>query len=885
MSDPIFTFTSINPFGLSNVGGFANPTFADIDRDNDLDAYIGSYSHPPGGISTGKILFFKNTGTASNPVFAPFSIDPFLGSNFSSYPAPNLVDIDSDSDLDAFVSYGAGKVGFYRNTGTPSNPVFAGDDSEIFGNGLVVWGIARNTFGDIDDDGDLDAYVGNQLGQIIFFRNTGTASNPVFADASFDPYGLNRIKITFDAASPTLVDIDNDGDLDAFVGWKSGNIQLNRNIGTSSSPDFNLEYDDSSGTFGLSNVGGRASPAFADIDGDGDLDAFIGNQNGDILFFTNSTNGTTSPPIIDETPPTIDGAVAAAKLKAILDENKKPLENIEEAGQIQLMADFSKAAYNLEKHENSIINDFSPFADNALAAVKARGWEPLNLDISLSDGSFPFTNHDNFNSKEEIILLNGMSNGFYTNGNAAAFVARSGDAVVIAFRGTNDNGENPTDPKNGFYPDQDDWSPLFEGSGGKIQHYYMLKPLISALDSFVSDSSNGINKVYVTGHSLGGAMASEYMQAPNHKGDKYSAITFAAPAFGVLDGFFKDEDRVTHIEIDGDIVPDVPGFHPGRSIHFAGNDTHTSIVANHSMDYYRQITKSIDMANWAKILSLPNDSTVLLGADVIADQFEGQEIDRFIVDGLKSGTNEDFENGDDVLTDPAAGTYDFFYGGRGNDELNGGVNNDIMFGGSGNDMIDGSFGIDTASYSDTRANYALSLNEGFGPLADQLIVADYWTALDSDGTDTLENIERLIFTDSGVAFDINDSGSHAGQVAKMIGAVFGAEYVTNTDFIATGLYYLDNGVSYEGLVAEAISFTGAKTPEQVVTLLWSNVVGSPPTTDQLQPIVNDLVSGKYTTGSLGVLAADHEINQANINLTGLVANGIAFDPSYYQPIG
>ena len=85
MSDPIFTFTSINPFGLSNVGGFANPTFADIDRDNDLDAYVGSYDN-----STGEILFFKNTGTTSNPVFAPYSIAPFRGGTFSSssYPAP-----------------------------------------------------------------------------------------------------------------------------------------------------------------------------------------------------------------------------------------------------------------------------------------------------------------------------------------------------------------------------------------------------------------------------------------------------------------------------------------------------------------------------------------------------------------------------------------------------------------------------------------------------------------------------------------------------------------------------------------------------------------------------------------------------------------------------
>lgn len=60
MSDPTFNFISINPFGLSKVGYAAKPTFVDIDGDIDLDAFIGD--------SYGNTLFFRNTGTTSNPV-------------------------------------------------------------------------------------------------------------------------------------------------------------------------------------------------------------------------------------------------------------------------------------------------------------------------------------------------------------------------------------------------------------------------------------------------------------------------------------------------------------------------------------------------------------------------------------------------------------------------------------------------------------------------------------------------------------------------------------------------------------------------------------------------------------------------------------------------
>ncbi len=172
----------------------------------------------------------------------------------------------------------------------------------------------------------------------------------------------------------------------------------------------------------------------------------------------------------------------------------------------------------------------------------------------------------------------------------------------------------------------------------------------------------------------------------------------------------------------------------------------------------------------------------------------------------------------------------------------------------------------------------IELNDRF-LFDDQRIVTDQRTGSNTDGIDTLEDIERLIFTDSGLAFDLDDS---AGKVAKLIGTVFGAESVSNTEYVAIGLYYLDNGTSYEDLAASAIGATGAKTPEEVVALLWNNVAGSAPTADQVRSILNDPKLGKYTTGELGVYAAEHSLNQANINLVGLQETGITFDPLHYH---
>ena len=62
MTTPVFSPPVINPFGLADVGQWVSPTFADIDSDGDLDAFVGELY--------GNTLYFRNIGTASNPVFA-----------------------------------------------------------------------------------------------------------------------------------------------------------------------------------------------------------------------------------------------------------------------------------------------------------------------------------------------------------------------------------------------------------------------------------------------------------------------------------------------------------------------------------------------------------------------------------------------------------------------------------------------------------------------------------------------------------------------------------------------------------------------------------------------------------------------------------------------
>ena len=260
------------------VGAFSDSrsvNFVDTNNDSWEDVFISN------GINPGtKNLYYINDGTGG--------FNQISSGNIVSHAAPfdgaTFADADNDGNLDAFVVtwYGVKNYLYFGN----------GDGTFAYDQNAVPSSIGTfsetASWGDMDNDGDLDLYVANSTNNSgtplknILYKNEGNGN---FTKIESGPHTLQAHA----SRSVNWVDFDNDCDMDLFVS-NEGN-----------QPD-DLYVNDGSGNFTVApappsqSTRSTMSSSWGDIDNDGDLDLFVSNaayfgeQNNQL--FRNNGNGT-----------------------------------------------------------------------------------------------------------------------------------------------------------------------------------------------------------------------------------------------------------------------------------------------------------------------------------------------------------------------------------------------------------------------------------------------------------------------------------------------------------------------------------------------------------------------------------------------------------------
>ena len=185
-------------------------------------------------------------------------------------------------------------------------------------------------------------------------------------------------------------------------------------------------------------------------------------------------------------------------------------------------------------------------------------------------------------------------------------------------------------------------------------------------------------------------------------------------------------------------------------------------------------------------------------------------------------------------------------------------NNLVTFMG-GNDIVDGQGGVDLIRLWNTSKEFTVAKDTTTG----------YWNvaaANNTSGSMELQNTERLLFSDTSWALDTGDAQS-AGRTAKILGAVFGKEGLSNMVYRGIGLFYFDAGMSYEALTLLALDARvgpGASN-ETVAQLLQANVPGL---------VVN---AGAYaSTTAMAMFAQESALNKTMVDVVGLSTAGMAY---------
>jgi hypothetical protein len=223
-------------------------------------------------------------------------------------------------------------------------------------------------------------------------------------------------------------------------------------------------------------------------------------------------------------------------------------------------------------------------------------------------------------------------------------------------------------------------------------------------------------------------------------------------------------------------------------------------------------------------------------------------------------------NGNDTIIGSSG--HDGLIGFNGDDNIQAGAGDDFIDGAAGNDTIDGGAGLDTAYWGGNRPAFTITRTTTGFTVTDNTGV---------EGTDTLSNVERLVFQDNAVALDVGADGI-AGKAYRLYQAAFNR--TPDAGGVGYWISVMDKGSSLETVAQGFIGSQEYKdaygtglSSHDLVTKYYQNILHRAPEQGGL-----DFWSGALDKGvSLASVLAGISESPENIDGTAkVIGNGFDF---------
>ena len=275
-----FEQSAINSYSFSlikhklnniDVGLFASPAFADIDKDGLLDMIIGEWE--------GNLHHYEQVSVNADSFL--LITEDFDSINVGSNASPHFTDLDQDGLLDLLIGTHSGNLFLYEQEITASETfILLSDSLEIDPPTFRI----NPAVMDLDQNGLLDLIVGGNFGDLSHFEQIEAGSINFSAQNLFV---FDNDDYMYGGSAPCIYDFDHDGLFDLIVGEMDG---LYHHFEQSSmlSTDFTVQ---SHNFLNLMDVGSGAAPCLTDLDDDGLWDLIVGEWQGNLNHFEQTATG------------------------------------------------------------------------------------------------------------------------------------------------------------------------------------------------------------------------------------------------------------------------------------------------------------------------------------------------------------------------------------------------------------------------------------------------------------------------------------------------------------------------------------------------------------------------------------------------------------------
>jgi hypothetical protein len=281
---------------MIDVGEGAYPYLIDIDQDGMVDLLIGNRKKITDSLSTYGISYFKNTGTAEQATFNFESDDVFNISSMGVGEAlyPSFMDLDGDNALDLILGNLNGELYFLINSANQNEamdfpgPAFPIMDSDA--DAIDVGQLAKPFVFDLNTDGLDDIIIGERSGRLTYYENTGSLTNPEFTHITDTLGGVQSPGFLLNTGYSAPFFYTENDEITLILGSETGEIQYYTEISDNLDGNFEL----SNGPATAIHEGKRTSVFRYDLNNDSLADLLVGNYRGGVSFFKGDISSSVS---------------------------------------------------------------------------------------------------------------------------------------------------------------------------------------------------------------------------------------------------------------------------------------------------------------------------------------------------------------------------------------------------------------------------------------------------------------------------------------------------------------------------------------------------------------------------------------------------------------